>query len=117
MATMKLFAVAVFSVFMTGCSFILPIPHDGALFDNLVQVKVAIDKTNCQDKNWNVLFGKIEQLKVYASLRKDPQAKAIEDLESALKKANESGNEKFCESVLKINRVRVDTVVDAWRGR
>ena len=113
---MKLFAVA-FSVLLTGCSFILPIPHDGALFDNLVQVKVAIDKTNCQDKDWNQLYGKVEQLKVYASLRKDPQAKAIEDLESALKKANASSNEKFCENVLKINRVRVDTVADAWRGR
>jgi len=116
MATMKL-TVVLFSVFLAGCSFILPIPHDGALFDNLVQVKIAIDETNCQDKNWNGLFGKVEQLKVYASLRKDPQAKAIQELETALKKANESSNEKFCESVLKINRVRVDTVADAWRGR
>lgn len=113
---MKLIAVA-FSVLLTGCSFILPIPHDGALFNNLVQVKVAIDKTNCQDKDWTQLYGKVEQLKVYASLRKDPQAKAIEELESALKKANASSNEKFCENVLKINRVRVDTVADAWRGR
>lgn len=113
---MKLFAVA-FSVLLAGCSFILPIPHDGALFNNLVQVKIAIDKTNCQDKDWNQLYSKVEQLKVYASLRKDPQAKGINDLESALKKANASSNEKFCESVLKINRVRVDTVVDAWRGR
>jgi hypothetical protein len=113
---MKLFTLAV-SFLLTGCSFILPVPHDGALFNNLIQVKVAIDKTNCQDKDWAQLYGKVEQLKVYASLRKDPQAKAIEELESALKRANASSNEKFCESVLKINRVRVDTVADAWRGR
>jgi hypothetical protein len=113
---MKL-SVVLFSVFLTGCSFILPRPHDPAMFDNLVRVKVVIDKTTCQDKEWGTLFADVERLKVYTSLRKDPQSKAVEDLESALKKAHESKNERFCESVLKINRVRVDTIADAWRGR
>ena len=84
---------------------------------NVVDVKIAVDKLDCKNKDWNDAFAKIERLKVYTSLRKDPQAKAVEDLESALKKAQASSNEKFCESVVKINRARVDVITDAWRGR
>lgn len=113
---MKLLIVAV-SLVLTGCSFVLPRPHDPSMFNNLVDVKIAVDKLDCKNKDWNDTFNKIERLKVYTSLRKDPQAKAVEDLESALKKAQASSNEKFCESVVKINRARVDVITDAWRGR
>lgn len=112
-------------IFLTGCtllllascSFVLPRKHDPAMFNNLVEVKLAVDKLDCKNKEWNDTFAKIEKLKVYTSLRKDPQAKAVEDLESALKKAHLSNNEKFCESVVKINKARVDVITDAWRGR
>jgi len=105
------------TLFLAGCSFVLPRPHDGALFNNVVDVKIAVDKLDCKNKDWSDAFTKIERLKVYSTLRKDPQAKAVEDLESALKKAQASTNEKFCESVVKINRARVDVITDAWRGR
>ena len=113
---MKSLIVAV-SLVLAGCSFVMPRPNDGAMFNNVVDVKIAVDKLDCKNKDWNDAFAKIERLKVYTSLRKHPQAKAVEDLESALKKAQESNNEKFCESVVKINRARVDVITDAWRGR
>jgi len=113
---MKALVLAV-SLVLAGCSFVMPRPHDGAMFNNVVDVKIAVDKLDCKDKDWNDAFNKIERLKVYTSLRKDPQTKAVEDLESALKKAQASTNEKFCESVVKINRARVDVITDAWRGR
>ncbi len=114
---MKRLLVALSLAILSGCAVIFPIPHDGAAFNNLVEVKIAVDKLNCTDKNWSDAFSKIEKLKVYTTLRNDPQAPAVDSLEIALKKAQESKNEKFCESVVKINKARVDVITDAWRGR
>jgi hypothetical protein len=114
---MKRLLVALSIAILSGCAVIFPIPHDGAAFNNLVEVKVAVDKLNCTNKDWSDAFSKIEKLKVYTSLRNDPQAPAVESLETALKKAQESKNEKFCESVVKINKARVDVITDAWKGR
>lgn len=100
------------AVLLSGCAVIFPIPHDGAPFNNLVEVKIAVDKLNCTDKNWNDAFTKIDKLKVYTTLRNDPQAPAVDSLEIALKKAQETKNEKFCESIIKLNKTRVDVITD-----
>ena len=105
------------TVVLSGCAVIFPVPHDGAVFNNLVEVKIAVDKLNCTDKNWTDAFSKVEKLKVYTALRNDPQASAVDSLEIALKKAHETKNEKFCESVVKINKTRIDVIADAWKGR
>lgn len=107
---------------LQGCSIamisaIWPKPHDPVMFDNVVSVKIAVDKLSCDDKNWTDAENKIHHLKVYAELRKDPQATSIGQLEEALQKAKASNNKLFCEGVVKINKTRFDTVVDAWRGR
>ena len=114
---MKRLILSLSLVVLSGCAVIFPIPHDGTAFNNLVEVKIAVDKLNCTDKNWSDAFSKIEKLKVYTTLRNDPQAASVEGLETALKKAQESKNEKFCESIVKINKARVDVITDAWRGR
>jgi hypothetical protein len=106
-----------FVMLVAGCSLILPQPHDPAMFDSLVYTKIAVDKLSCDDKNWTDAENKIHHLKVYTELRKDPQAKSIAQLEEAINKAKASSNKTFCESILKINRTRIDVVVDAWRGR
>ena len=107
---------------LQGCSVmaisaIWPKPHDPVMFDNLVSVKVAVDKLNCDDKNWTDAENKIHHLKVYAELRKDPQANSIAQLEGAMEKAKLSTNKMFCDGVVKINKTRIDVIVDAWRGR
>lgn len=107
---------------LQGCSIaaisaIWPKPHDPVMFDNIVSVKLAVDKLNCEDKNWTDAENKIQHLKVYAELRKDPQAQSIAQLEEAIQKAKASSNKMFCEGVLKINKTRIDTTIDAWRGR
>ena len=107
----------VLTLVLSGCAVIFPVPHDGAVFNNLVEVKIAVDKLNCIDKNWTDAFSKVEKLKIYTALRNDPQAPAVDSLEIALKKAYETKNEKFCESVVKINKTRIDVIVDAWKGR
>ena len=106
-----------FVMFVAGCSFILPQPHDPAMFDSLVYTKIAVDKLSCDDKNWTDAENKIHHLKVYTQLRNDTQAKSIAQLEEAIGKAKASNNKLFCESILKINKTRIDVVVDAWKGR
>lgn len=114
---MKKILAGIVIVFLTGCSFIMPVKHDPVMFSDLVDLKLSVDKINCIDKDWKFTFNKVEKLKLYASLRNDPQAKTIENLEEALKKANISNNEKFCEGVLKIQKTRVEVITNAWRGR
>jgi len=110
----KLILIAV--LFASGCS-LLPRDHDPVMFGNLVDVKISVDKLSCDDKNWNAALDKVHTLKVYSELRNDPQATSISQLEEALGKARDSSNKLFCESVLKINKTRIDVVADAWKGR
>lgn len=104
---------------LQGCALIAlwPKPHDPIMFDNAVSVKIAVDKLSCDDKNWTDAENKIHHLRVYSELRKDPQAQSIAQLEEAIQKAKASSNKMFCEGVLKINKTRIDTTIDAWRGR
>lgn len=112
---MKFILVA--ALFLSGCSVILPVKHDPALFNNLVEVKVAVDKLNCDNKDWTDAQNKITHLKVYTEMRKDPQANSVVQLGEAIEKAKQSNNKTFCESLLRINKTRIDVIADAWRGR
>lgn len=105
---------------LSGCAnftAIWPRAHDPAMFDRLVDVKVAVDNLNCTDKKWDDVFSKVEHLKVYATYKDDPQAPSVGGLWDALKKAHGSNNQKFCESVLTISKTRIDVIADAWKGR
>ena len=105
---------------LSGCSTITslwPKPHDPVMFDQIVSVKLSVDKLSCDDKNWTDAENKIQHLKVYSELRSDPQATSIAQLQEAINKAKKSDNKLFCESILKINKTRIDVVVDAWKGR
>jgi uncharacterized protein YceK len=114
----KLLLIAV--IFLSGCSTITslwPKDHDPVMFNNLVSIKIEVEKLNCDDKNWTDVETKIQHLKVYTELRKDPQAISIAQLQEAISKAKASDKKLFCESILKINKTRIDVIVDAWRGR
>lgn len=87
------------------------------MFDQIVAIDVRVSKANCSTKEWGDLFDRVHHLKVYTELRGDPQAPAIGQLEEALLKAYNSKNEKFCDSVLKLNKTRIQVVEDAWKGR
>lgn len=104
-------------VTLSGCAIILPKPHDPVMFDQVVSVQIGMNKVNCSTKEWGDLLDRVHHLKVYTELRKDPQATSVAQLEEALLKAYNSKNEKFCDSILKINKTRVDVITDAWKGR
>ena len=116
MKVLSLLTVAVLS----GCAFIMPISHDPVMFNNLVEVKIAVDKLSCETKDpiaWDSASAKIHNLAVYSDLRGDPQANSIKQLQEAIGKARDSKSLALCSGVLKINMTRIDVVADAWKGR
>lgn len=109
--------VAFAAVLLSGCAVIFPKPHDPVMFDHIVAIQIQVNKVNCSNKDWGNLLDRVNHLKVYTELRGDPQAKGIAQLEEALLKAHGSKNEKFCDSILKLNKTRIEVVEDAWKGR
>ena len=80
---------------------------------------IGVDNLSCENKDasWDSTIKHINHLKVYAELRKDPQAEAIGQAEESLKKAKDSKSAVFCDNIVKLNRTRINVVADAWRGR
>jgi hypothetical protein len=113
---MKRLIIAV-TILLSGCAVIFPKPHDPVMFDQIVSIHIDVNSINCSNKDWGNLLGKVHHLKLYTQLRNDPQATAIASLEEALLKAQNSKNEKFCDSILKLNKTRIEVVEDAWKGR
>jgi hypothetical protein len=114
---MKLLALAL-TVVLSGCSIILPKPHDPVMLDQLVAVKMYVNQLQCgEPKHWDDVEAKVQRLEIYTDWRADPQAPAVKGLRESLKKAGESKNKTFCESLLKINKTRIDVIADAWKGR
>jgi len=115
--------ILLFAIFLSGCSTLSeltqlwPKPHDAVMFDQVVSVKIALDKVNCDDKNWTDVENKVHHLKVYSELRNDPQSKSIGQMQEAITRAKASDKKLFCESILKFNKTRVDVIIDAWKGR
>lgn len=104
-------------VMLSGCAIIFPKPHDPVMFDQIVAIQIKVNQVNCSNKDWGDLMDRVHHLKVYTALRGDPQAPAIAQLQEALLKAQNSKNEKFCDSILKLNKTRIEVVEDAWKGR
>lgn len=108
----------ILAVTLSGCAIIFPVPHDPVMFGQAIDVKVGLSKMTCADKsNWQPVIDKVETLKVYTAEREDPQADAFVKMQEALIKAKDSKSIAFCESIVKLNRTRLDVTLDAWKGR
>jgi hypothetical protein len=105
-------------VLLSGCAIIFPKPHDPVMFDNLIYIQTDLNKASCAEpKNWDNLLDRVNHLKVYTHFRSEPQSKAIASLQESLLKAHSSKSVTFCESLLKLNKTRVEVTLDAWKGR
>ena len=108
----------VLAVALSGCAVIFPKPHDPVMFDNLIYIQTDLNKATCAEpKNWDNLLDRVNHLKVYTHFRSEPQSKAIASLQESLLKAHSSKSVTFCESLLKLNKTRVEVTLDAWKGR
>jgi hypothetical protein len=110
--------ILILALAVSGCAVIFPKPHDPVMFGQAIDVKVGLTKINCNDKtNWQPLLDRVETIKVYTAERADPQADAFDKMQEALNKAKDSKSVTFCESIIKLNKTRVDVTIDAWKGR
>lgn len=105
------------TVLLSGCAFISPRSHDPVMFDHLISIKLEFNKTSCSNKDWGTLLDKVHHLTVYSDSRGDPQAKNIAQLKESLLVAHNSKNDAFCNSILTINKTRIEVIEDAWKGR
>lgn len=107
-------------VLLTGCmTFILPRPHDPAMFTNVIDLKISSTALSCENKErgWKETLDLINRMKVYSTYRNDPQADNIKGLHEAMGKAYSSSNPVFCKSLLNVQQKRVDVIIDAWKDR
>jgi hypothetical protein len=112
------FLVALSVVILSGCAVIFPKPHDPYMLSDLAEIKLLVDDIKCGNENmWGAADMRIEKLQIYTTWRDDPQAPSVKGLRESLAKARESKNKTFCESLLKINKTRIDVIADAWKGR
>ena len=110
--------ILILAVALSGCAVIFPKPHDPVMFDNLIYIQTDLNKATCAEpKNWDNLLDRVNHLKVYTHFRSEPQSKAIASLQESLLNAHSSKSATFCESLLKLNKTRVDVTLDAWKGR
>lgn len=105
------------ALLLSGCSLIMPIAHDPAEAQALIQVKQSLNMVECdQPEGWKELLHQTKFLAMYTKFREDPQAKNAEQLDEALNKAAK-GSKPYCEATLKLNRTRIEVIEKAWRGR
>jgi len=110
--------ILILAIALSGCAVIFPKPHDPVMFNNLIYIQTDLNKTTCAEpKNWDNLLDRVNHLKVYTHFRSEPQSQAIASLQESLLKAHSSKSVTFCESLLKLNKTRVEVTLDAWKGR
>ena len=110
--------ILLLAIALSGCAVIFPKPHDPVMFDNLIYIQTDLNKATCAEpKNWDNLLDRVNHLKVYTHFRSEPQSQAIASLQESLLKAHSSKSVTFCESLLKLNKTRVEVTLDAWKGR
>ncbi len=108
------------ALLMTGCSFIMPVPHDPVEAGKLIDIKQKVETLTCgatkDHPRWQSTVDDIRWLNMYTEFRADPQAKTIEELYIATQKARD-GSEPYCEATLKLQKTRILVIEKAWKGR
>jgi hypothetical protein len=108
------------ALLMTGCSFIMPVPHDPAEASKLIDIKQKVDTLTCgatkDFPRWQSTVDDLRWLNMYTEFRGDPQVKTIEQLYFAIQKARD-GSEAYCEATLKLQKTRIQVIESAWKGR
>ena len=107
------------ALLLTGCSFIMPVPHDPVEAGKLISVKQKMEEAGCDIKDpfvWQPIIDDLRWLNLYTEFRQDPQAKTIDELYLAMQKAR-AGSTAYCEATLKLQKTRILVIEKAWKGR
>jgi len=123
MNKLKLSAAALALTLLSGCAAVdtvkkyWPKAHDPVMFNQLVQVDIAIEHVDCNAPNWAKVVPLSENLAKYAEWRRDPQAENIKGLHSHVERMTRGGSKTFCELGKKTASQRIAAAKSAWEGR
>lgn len=117
---MNIVKLTLIAALLSGCSIIMPVPHDPAEAAKLIDVKQKAETLTCGATKdflrWQLTVDDVRWLNLYTEFRQDSQAKNIEELYIAIQKARD-GSEPYCEATLKLNKTRINVIEKAWSGR
>lgn len=114
---MKIISAFVLAAVLSGCSFIMPRPHDPVAYQMLVDLKLQTKTLSCETKDFDSYKANVDRIVVYTTTRDDPQADNLKKLGESIVKAKETPNKKVCESIVRLADTRLDVVINAWKGR
>lgn len=123
MKIFKQFGLVLVISLLSGCAAVdtvkkyWPRAHDPVMFDQLVQIDVALEKVNCDSPNWDRVSAVSENLVRYTEWRKDPQHENIKGLHAHVQRMSRGGSKSFCELGKKTASQRVNAAKSAWEGR
>jgi hypothetical protein len=118
---MKLINILILTLLLNGCALAKywPVPHDPALAQGYVSVKVSLDNVSCEDKstNWKLALHNTKWLREYANFRSDTQVESADAVDVNLEKAYNTESVKACQTWLNLSRSRLVVLNKAWSGR
>lgn len=121
---MKKLIIAISIMSLAGCSTIQetvqkywPKNHDPVMFNQLIEIDIAVEKQSCDSPTWSTVSIKVEQLARYSEWRKDPQTTNIKGLLQHTHRMEQGGSKTFCEIGKKTAQQRIQAVRHAWEGR
>ena len=119
----KLLASLIIIVSLSGCATVdtikkyWPRAHDPVMFNNLVEVNIAISDINCEHPDWSTAQELSKKLAAYTEWRRDPQAENMRGLHNHTERMSRGGSKAFCELGKKTAAQRIMAARSAWETR
>ena len=107
---------------LTGCSTlykIMPTKYDPVLGGNYIELQIEVDELDCTDINGQFDMAAVDAKKLaeYSKFRNDPQLDNVVGIQSNLEKASNAKSKAVCDNYLKLAKLRLQVVRQAWSGR
>ena len=92
---MKIISAFVLAAVLSGCSFIMPRPHDPVAYQMLVDLKLQTKTLSCETKDFDSYKANVDRIVVYTTTRDDPQADNYRDWETDRKSTRLNSSHEF----------------------
>ena len=104
---------------LTVANRLLPTPHDPALAQAYVTVRMRVSELSCEDKslNWDQTRREAVWLDNYAKFRSDKQQDSTAAIVENLDKARNTQSVRACETWMRLVDQRLTVLNKAWSGR
>lgn len=119
----KILSILILSFSLSGCaavayvSKIWPKDHDPAMVSSFVNLSIALDGANCEDKQtFKAVQKEADWLNRYAEIRDDPQKVSTKAILENIDKAM-AAEAPACQRWVNLSKTRMKIIQQAWSGR